>query len=123
MFNYNLYNYNNVFVDSIKEAEAAPADFSGNPLFFFNKKENEIYFKQFNMQTGQIYFGKYVFEPIKEEAKAASEDNSAVMEALNRLEDKCDYLYEIVNKKLDCHVADAPRNDKAQKGKVDKDDE
>ncbi|MCM1003580.1 MAG: hypothetical protein NC408_04490 [Candidatus Gastranaerophilales bacterium] len=98
MFNYNLYNYNNIFVDSIKEAEAAPIDFSGNPVFYLNKKENEVYLKQFNMQTGKTFFGKYVFAPIVPQEEPQKVDNE-IMETLKRLEDKCNYLYERIEDK------------------------
>lgn len=93
MYNYNLYSYSNPFVDSIKEAETTPIDFSGNPTFFFNRKENEVYLKQFNLQTGKTFFGKYVFSPIVPEEQPKSELNTDILDSLKRLESKCDYLY------------------------------
>ncbi|MCM1338952.1 MAG: hypothetical protein NC191_04715 [Muribaculaceae bacterium] len=89
MFNYSPYTYNNLFVDNIKEAEASAIDFSGNPVFYLNKKENEVYVKQFNTQTGKIFFGKYVFTPITPE-----EPKEDVMTMLKKLDDKYNYLYE-----------------------------
>ncbi len=108
MFNYSPYNYHNIFVDNIKEAETATIDFSGNPVFYFNKKENEVYLKQFNTQTGKIFFGKYTFAPITPE-----EPKEDIMKTLKRLENKCDYLYEMFEQK----------EGKPKKEKAVKDDE
>lgn len=43
-------------VTNIDEANATQADLSGNPIFFYNKAQNEIYLKQFNINTGLADF-------------------------------------------------------------------
>lgn len=109
MFNYSPYTYNNIFVDNIKEAETSQIDFSGNPVFYFNKKENEVYVKQFNTQTGKIFFGKYVFTPIIPEEQPKDD----IMAMLKKLDDKYNYLYEMFEE----------RENKSKNEKVVKNDE
>lgn len=46
-------------VSSIKEAEAAQPDQSGNPTFFYNMAQNELYMKQFdNIGRAPLYIYK-----------------------------------------------------------------
>lgn len=121
MYNFNPYSYNALPVNSIQEAETAPVDYSGNPVFYFNSRENEIYLKRFDMTSGKTLFGKYAFvpatpvEPPKDEFKVINE--------------KLDYLYKLMEgNKLDCHANarnDGTSEDKTtkRKEKAVKDDE
>ncbi len=95
MYNFTPYSYTALPVANIKEAETAPIDISGNPVLYFNRVENEIYLKQFDMATGKTFFGKYIFAvaPVKEEPK------DDVKEMLNLLNEKYDYLYRMFTEK------------------------
>lgn len=71
-----LYGYRVYFVGSIEEAQNSMPDMQGNPVFFFNQNSQEVYVKQFNLQTGKADFIKFIrsnIEPRKDEIKELNE--------------------------------------------------
>lgn len=106
MYNFNPYSYNTLPVGSIEEAKAAPIDYSGNPVFYYNRAANEVYLKRFDLVgSGKIFFGKYVFEELPEETQQKDE--------IKEINDKLNDLYKLLSEK----------ESKPKKEKAVKDDE
>lgn len=77
-------------VTNIEEANASQIDLNGNPVFFYNKGKNEVYIKQFNVQTGLADF--YTFTRVENATKTESKDEFKL------INDKLDKLYSILEK-------------------------
>ena len=80
-------------VANIEEANASQVDLNGNPVFFYNKGKNEIYVKQFNVQTGLADF--YTFsrmETVAEAPQIVTKDDFKI------INEKLDGLYSILDK-------------------------
>jgi hypothetical protein len=80
-------------VTNIEEANASQVDLNGNPVFFFNKGKNEIYLKQFNLQTGLADF--YTFSRVE---LATEAPQIATKEDFKVINEKLDGLYSILEK-------------------------
>lgn len=80
-------------VANIEEANASQVDLNGNPVFFYNKGKNEIYVKQFNLQTGLADF--YTFSKVE-----ATEEVPQIVtkEDVKLINEKIDGLYSILEK-------------------------
>ena len=80
-------------VANIEEANASQVDLNGNPVFFYNKGKNEIYIKQFNLQSGLADF--YTFSRVE----ATTETPQIVTkDDLKVINEKIDGLYAILDK-------------------------
>ena len=80
-------------VANVEEANASQIDLNGNPVFFYNKGKNEIYVKQFNVQTGLADF--YTFsrmETVTETPQIVTKDDFKI------INEKLDGLYSILDK-------------------------
>lgn len=86
-------------VANIDEANATQADMSGNPMFFYNKGQNEIYVKQLNLQSGLANFQTYKLA----QAPSANENTSIGVNISEKqykvLTDKLDALYSMLANK------------------------
>ena len=85
-----------ILVTNIEEANASQVDLQGNPVFFYNKGRNEIYLKQFNINTGLADF--YVFakaEQALKDVKPVPSTNTYEKD-FKALNDKIDGLYAIL---------------------------
>ena len=80
-------------VANIEEANASQVDLNGNPVFFYNKGKNEIYVKQFNLQTGLADF--YTFSKVEATAEAPQIVTKDDVKLIN---EKIDGLYSILEK-------------------------
>lgn len=77
-------------VSNIKEAEAAQPDPLGNPTFFYNMSQNEIYLKQFNnMGAAPLYVFKYSqeYNPAQNDAPVILDYDKRFNELDNKIED------------------------------------
>ena len=83
-------------VTNIEEANASQVDLQGNPIFFYNKGKNEIYLKQFNIQTGLADF--YVFAKAQAPANEVKPVDSinAYEKEFKAINDRLDGLYSIL---------------------------
>ena len=80
-------------VANIEEANASQVDLNGNPVFFYNKGKNEIYIKQFNLQSGLADF--YTFSRVE----ATTETPQIVTkDDFKLINEKIDGLYAILDK-------------------------
>lgn len=84
-------------VSNIEEANATPADLSGNPLFFFNKATKEIYMKQLD-QTGAAPLITFNLKP-QQQTKLPEEQLKPAIDFQNdlkRLTSKVDKMYDVL---------------------------
>lgn len=88
-------------VANIEEANATQTDMSGNPMFFYNKGQNEIYIKQFDIKTGAAIFQifRHVAEPVAHENPSTGLNISEKQYKV--LNDKLDALYSMLSNKVD----------------------
>ena len=80
-------------VANIEEANASQVDLNGNPVFFYNKGKNEIYIKQFNLQSGLADF--YTFSRVETNTEAPQIVTKDDLKVIN---EKIDGLYAILDK-------------------------
>lgn len=83
-----LYGYRVYFVGSIEEAQNSMPDMQGNPVFFFNQNAQEVYVKQFNIQTAQTNFITF-----------ARTEKATKIDKIEELNEKVDELYKLVKPK------------------------
>ena len=87
----NMYNQQQVFyktmpVSSIDEVKSTPADFSGNPIFFFNKARAEVYMKQYdNTGNAPITTFKLVIPEVVEPENPYSKDFKALNDKIDSI--------------------------------------
>jgi len=86
-------------VASIDEAKSCQVDFQGNPLYFHNKTEEEVYCKKFNAETGIVDFKKYVKtdEPLKNVLACA--DTSKLEEEIEQIKTQIAELFSMLQPK------------------------
>ena len=84
-------------VSNLEEANATPADLSGNPIFFFNRVSNEIYMKKLD-QTGAAPLITFSLKP-QEQTKLTEEQLKPAVDFQNdlrRLTSKIDKMYDVL---------------------------
>jgi hypothetical protein len=81
-------------VANIEEANASQVDLNGNPVFFYNKGKNEIYLKQFNIQTGLADF--YTFSKMEMVNGNMEAPTPITKEDFKQINEKLDGLYSIL---------------------------
>ena len=84
-------------VSNIDEANATPADMTGNPIFFFNKAKGEVYLKQLNLQNGEAYFQTFKLVQTPTENKPVEVNISE--EQYKVLSEKLDAVYSLLSTK------------------------
>lgn len=86
-------------VASIEEAKSCQVDFQGNPLYFHNKTEEEVYCKKFNADTGVVDFKKYIKaeEPLKNAPISA--DTSKLEEEIEQIKTQIEELSAMIQSK------------------------
>lgn len=80
-----------VFVVSrIEEAQSLLPDYGGNPSFFYNNVQNEIYVKQFDVKTGLVNLRRFVEskEPVKTQNNKLEEEINLLKKEIQRLSSK-----------------------------------
>jgi len=87
-----------LFVSSIEEAKATPADMLGNPLFFYNKANNCVYIKQTDA-TGAAPIREYQLVKPPEQASVPNPLEQELRAIHERLEELNKKLDKPVNKK------------------------
>ena len=98
-------------VTNIEEANASQVDLQGNPVFFYNKGKNEIYLKQFNINTGLADF--YVFAKAERplsDVKPVPSVNTYEKD-FKALNDKLDGLYALLKPEEIKQVKKGVKND------------
>ena len=53
-----------ILISNDEEVKAIPADYNGNPTFFYNKSGNKIFIKQVNPQTMEARIQTFNAEPL-----------------------------------------------------------
>ena len=88
--------FNVIPVSNIDEANAYIVDISGTPMFFYNAKENQVYMKRTNMETGEAIFATFSkMEAVKKDVKGISQ--TTYENDIKTLNEKIDGLYQILN--------------------------
>lgn len=85
-------------VSNIEEANATPADLSGNPIFFFNRATTEIYMKQLD-QTGAAPLITFTLKPQEQQIKLSKEQIKPTVDFQNdlrKLTNKVDDIYKVL---------------------------
>lgn len=74
-------------VSNKEEANAVPADFTGSLMVFPDVRNNRVYIKRWNFQTGAADFVEFA-PVIQEQAKETPEVRYATIDDLNALRDE-----------------------------------
>lgn len=79
-------------VANIEEANHSQINYAGDPIFFFNKTKQEIYYKRFDGETGNIEFVKYVksSEPIEQK----TDEIGKLKSEINTLKETIEKIHE-----------------------------
>lgn len=84
-------------VSNLDEANATPADLSGNPVFFFNRASREVYMKQLD-QTGAAPLITFILKP-QQQTKLPEEQLKPAIDFQNdlrKLTSKVDKMYDVL---------------------------
>ena len=85
-------------VSNIQEANATPADLYGNPIFFINRAQGEIYMKQLD-QTGAAPLITFIMKPQDYQVKLSEEQKQPINEFhndLRKLTNKIDDIHKVL---------------------------
>ena len=78
--------YKAIPVSSIDEVKSTPAEFNGNPTFFFNKAKAEVYMKQYdNTGNAPIVTFKLVIPEVTEPENPYSKDFKVLIEKIDSI--------------------------------------
>lgn len=91
--------YRTMLVSNIEEANASQVSTDGQPAFYYNKGKNEIYLKQFDINTGGAIFQRFSLVKMPVNEGNIENDKNVYFERLDAIESKLDMLASLFEEK------------------------